>query len=147
MTFIDRLTNAGSMPALEMTMQFAAQRQRLIAHNIANLDTPNFVQKDVSVGGFQTTLDNAIRQRRSRNGGMHGNLAWRETAELERGRDGGLRLTPDSPSGGVLFHDRNNRDVERLMQALAETTGAFRTAAELYRSQKMLIDMAISQRV
>jgi flagellar basal-body rod protein FlgB len=145
--FIDQLSNAGAMPALEMTMRFAAQRQRLIAHNIANLDTPNFIQNDVSVGGFQNTLDKAIRQRRSTTGGMRGDLSWRETRELGRDRDGGLRLTPQTPSGGVLYHDRNNRDVERLMQSLAETTGVFRTAAELYRSQKLLLDMAISQRV
>lgn len=145
--FIDQLTNAGSMPAMEMTMRFAAQRQRLIAHNIANLDTPNFIQRDVSVGGFQNMLDKAVRERRTRTGGMRGELAWRETAEFKRGRDGQLRLTPDTPGGGVLFHDRNNRDVERLMQALSETTSAFRTAAELHRSQKMLLDMAITQRV
>ncbi|VAX40592.1 hypothetical protein MNBD_PLANCTO03-1637 [hydrothermal vent metagenome] len=145
--FIKQLTNAGSMPALEMTMRFAAQRQRLIAHNIANISTPNFIQKDVSVGGFQETLDRAIRERRARTGGMRGDLDWRETEELRRGRDGELQLTPTTPGDGVLFHDRNNRNVERLMQSLIETTSAFRTAAELHRSQKMLIDMAITQRV
>jgi flagellar basal-body rod protein FlgB len=144
---IDQLNNAGAMPALELTMRFAAQRQRLVAHNIANIDTPNFIQKDVSVGGFQETLDRAIRERRSRTGGMHGELAWEESGEVGRGARGGLVLTPDTPSGGVLFHDRNNRDIERLMQALAETTSAFRVAGDLYRNQRNIIDMAIAQRV
>ena len=147
MTLIDQLNNAGSMPALEMTMRFAAQRQRLIAHNIANIDTPNFIQKDVSVGGFQKTLDRAIRQRRQRTGGMHGDLEWSETRELKRGGDGELTLSPQTPGDGVLFHDRNNRDIERLMQALAETTTAFKAASELYRNQRNIIDMAIAQRV
>lgn len=144
---LEGLSQAGAMPALEMTMRFAAQRQRLIAHNIANLDTPNFIQKDVSVSGFQATLDSAIRERRERTGGMKGSFDWQETEELRRGRDGGLHLTPTTTGDGVLFHDRNNRNVERLMQSLVETTGAFRTAAALHRSQKMLIDMAITQRV
>lgn len=147
MTLIDQLNNAGAMPALEMTMRFAAQRQRLIAHNIANIDTPNFVQKDVSVGAFTETLERAIRDRRARTGGMHGDLEWDDTRELGHGPMGGLVLTPETPGGGVLFHDRNNRDIERLMQALAETTGAFRVASDLYRNQRNLIDMAISQRV
>lgn len=147
MTLIDQLNNAGSMPALELTMRFAAQRQRLIAHNIANLDTPNFLQKDVSVPAFQKTLDKAVRERRVGTGGMHGELDWRESGELKRGRGGELMLSPSTDSGGVLFHDRNNRDVERLMQALSETTSAFRMASDLYRSQRNLIDMAIAQRV
>lgn len=146
-TLIDQLHNAGAMPALEMTMRFAAQRQRLLAHNIANIDTPNFIQKDVSVGAFQETLDEAIRDRRMRTGGMHSDLEWEESRELKRGERGGLVLRPESTGSGVLFHDRNNRDIERLLQALAETTGAFKTASELYRNQRNIIDMAIAQRV
>jgi flagellar basal-body rod protein FlgB len=144
---IDQLTNAGAMPALDATMRFAAGRQRLIAHNIANIDTPEFVQRDVSVDGFRRVLDEAVRERRERTGGMHGRLAMRETGELAQEPDGRLRLRPQTPSGGVLFHDRNNRDLERLMQALTETTAAFRTASDLYMSQKRIIDSAISERV
>jgi flagellar basal-body rod protein FlgB len=144
---IDQLTNAGAMPSLELTMRFAAQRQRLIAHNVANLDTPNFVQKDVSPREFQKMLDRAVRDRRQRTGGMHGGLDWDETGELRRDGAGGLVITPETPVGGVLFHDRNNRDLERLMQALAETTSAFRVASDLYRSQRGMIHGAIAERV
>ncbi|MDQ7014165.1 MAG: hypothetical protein Q9O74_09750 [Planctomycetota bacterium] len=147
MSLINQLTNAGALPVLEMTMRFAAQRQRLAAHNIANLDTPNFIQKDVSVEGFRAMLDDAVRERRTRTGGMHGALEWNETSELARSSRGELTLRPETSSGGVLFHDRNNRNLERLMQTLAESTAAFRTATDLYRSQSMIIQMAISQRV
>lgn len=147
MTLINQLTNAGALPALELTMRFAAQRQRLAAHNIANLDTPNFIQKDVSVEGFRATLDDAVRERRLRTGGMHGPLEWKESSELERSSRGELQLRPEHNNGGVLFHDRNNRNLERLMQTLAESTAAFRTATDLYRSQSLIIQMAISERV
>lgn len=147
MTLINQLTNAGALPALEMTMRFAAQRQRLTAHNIANLDTPRFVQKDVSVEGFRAMLDEAVRERRTRNGGMHGELAWRETGELSRDEGGRFRIRAETPGDGVLFHDRNNRDLERLMQTLAESTAAFRTASDLYRSQQTIIASAIAERV
>ena len=46
---IDGVTNAGAIPALERLMQFAGGRHRLIVHNIANLDTPGFQPRDVSV--------------------------------------------------------------------------------------------------
>ena len=146
--FIDQLTNAGALPTLELTMRFAAQRQRLLAHNIANIDTPNLIQKDVSVAGFQRMLDKAIRERRAETGGMHGELPWRETRELQRRGSGGeLVIQPDSSGGGVLFHDRNNRDTERLMQSLTESTAAFRVASDLYRAQVGLLNVAISERV
>lgn len=148
MTVINQLTNAGALPALEMTMRFAAQRQRLAAHNIANIETPNFIQKDVSVAGFQSMLDEAVRERRGRTGGMHGPLDWKETSEIRAAESGRMTIVPSSSAGnGVLTHDRNNRDLERLMQTLAESTGAFRTAADLYRSQSMILQMAISERV
>lgn len=147
MTLIDQLTNAGALPALEMTMRFAAQRQRLTAHNIANIDTPNFVQRDVSVEGFKAVLRDAVEERRVRTGGMHGRLEWQPTGEIERTEQGDMKLVAGTPVGGVMFHDRNNRDLERLMQTLAESTAAFRTASDLYRSQTMILQMAVSERV
>jgi flagellar basal-body rod protein FlgB len=143
---IDQLTNAGALPSLELTMRFAAQRQRLTAHNIANLDTPNFIQRDASPAAFQRVLDDAVTSRRRRTGGMHGDLDWRETRELRR-ETRGLVVSPATASGGVLFHDRNNRDLERLMQALTESTTAFRVASDLYRSQRGMLHGAIAERV
>lgn len=144
---IDQLTNSGSMPSLELTMRFAAQRQRLTAHNIANIDTPNFIQRDVSPAAFQRTLDRAVRERREATGGMHGELPWRETRELRRDGAGELRLSATDPGEGVLFHDRNNRDLERLMQSLAESTEVFRVASDLYRAQRSVVMSAIAERV
>ena len=54
--FLDDVVNSGAIPALEMTMRFAGRRQALLAHNIANLDTPNFQPKDVSPRWFQRML-------------------------------------------------------------------------------------------
>ncbi|MBK7405784.1 MAG: hypothetical protein IPJ41_14480 [Phycisphaerales bacterium] len=145
---IDQLSNSGALPSLELTMRFAAQRQRLIAHDIANVDTPNFIPKDVSVAGFQRMLDRAIRDRRAATGGMHGELAWEPTRELRRREGTGeLAIHPETTGNGVLFHDRNNRDTERLMQSLAETTAAFRVASDLYRAHVGLLHTAISERV
>lgn len=144
---IEQLTSAGAMPSLELTMRFAAQRQRLAAHNIANIDTPRFIQRDISPQGFQRMLDRAVRDRRERTGGMHGELRWRETRELRRDDLAGLVISPDAPAGGVLFHDRNNRDLERLMQSLAESTTAFRVASDLYRTQRGMLHGAIAERV
>lgn len=50
-------------------MRFAAQRQKLIANNVANITTPNYIQQDVSVPAFQNTLREAI-DRRNAVGGL-----------------------------------------------------------------------------
>lgn len=128
-------------------MRFAGQRQRLIAHNIANFSTPGFQPVDVSPQAFQAQLAEAIDDRRDRTGGQTGELNWRDSREVRRvGADGSLRLIPTTQSGGVLGHDRNNSDFERTLQAMVENASAFRVATELFRRQKMQIETAIAGR-
>lgn len=139
------LTSSGSIPALEATIQFAGARQRTIAHNIANIDTPDFQPLDLSVTGFQKSLADAIDRRRAGDA-PEGPLELRDSSEL-RVDHGQLRFTPKSPSTNLLFHDRNNRDLEHLMQASTENVSVYRTATELLRSRYDLLKTAISQRV
>lgn len=147
MGFISDVITGGAAPSLEMTIRFAGQRQRVLAHNIANLSTPDFRPVDVSPEGFQRALGEAIATRDQQTGGMSGGLEWRETRELRKGPDGSLTLRPTTPAGGILFHDRNNRDVERLMQDHAENLAVFRTATELLRSRMQLMREAMAERV
>lgn len=147
--FIDEVTSSGAMPALEMTMRFAASRQRLLAHNVANIDTPNYRPMDVSTGGFQKALGEAVNRRRQATGGGHGMLEWKDTSEVEAAGasgSGGLRLTPRTPSGNILFHDRNNRDLEKTMQDVVENVTVFRTAVDLMRGKSEILRLAITER-
>ncbi|MCC6425352.1 MAG: flagellar basal body rod protein FlgB [Phycisphaerales bacterium] len=147
--FIDDITNSGAIPVLEASMRFAAQRQRMIAGNIANISTPDYRQKDVSVKGFEHELARAVDARRDRSGGESGRLELRSTQEL-RIKDGPngqeMTLSPRTSSGNILFHDRNNRDIERLMQDMVETAETFRTASEFMRGRLSLLRSAIAQR-
>lgn len=142
---INGVTNAGAMPALDRLMRFAARRQEVIAHNVANINTPKFQPRDVSVEDFQQSLGKAIDERRARTGGMQGPLRFRGTDEVVPDAEGRLHLRPKTPSGNILFHDRNDRDLERLMQAQAENAGVFRAAADLYRHQSEMIRSAIRE--
>jgi len=131
-------------------MRFTGQRQRLLAHNVANLTTPDFQAVDVSPKAFQELLGEAVEARRKENSGIGGRLEMRNSREVSVGADGALRLTPlkgRSGVGGVQLHDRNDRDVERLMQAMTENYGAYRVAADLMRSRVGVLRTAISQRV
>lgn len=144
--FINDLTTSDSMPVLEATLRFSAQRQRLIANNIANISTPDYRMMDVSVDGFRKTLAEAVEKRRARTGGMNGDLDWQETRQLRRDGRGGMTLVPREMGDNILFHDRGNRDVERLMQTMVENTAAHRVAADLLRGQFDLLRSAISER-
>jgi flagellar basal-body rod protein FlgB len=142
-----------AIPVLEQLVRFAGQRQRIIAHNIANASTPDFVQTDVSPAAFQKVLGEAVQRRRARGAGSADGsahrleaLSLRETREIGVSERGELRLTPLTPRRGLLLHDRNNRDIERLMQDLAENTGVFRVATDLLRSRYQVMNAAISER-
>jgi len=145
--FIDELLSSGAIPSLEATFRFAGQRQKLINHNIANLETPNFRPLDVSTDGFQRALDKAIQNRRQASGGMSGPLELEDTRELHTDASGDLTLTPRTGSGNILFHDGNNSDEIRLMQANAENATVYRIATELLRGRYQQIKDAIAERV
>ncbi|MCE2966135.1 MAG: flagellar basal body rod protein FlgB [Phycisphaerales bacterium] len=142
----DSLTTSGSIPTLEKLYSFTASRHRLISHNIANISTPDFRQADVSVSNFQEQLRDAVARRRAETGGMHGDLTLNETSEVKPAADGRLVLTPTTPSGNILYHDRSNRDLEKLMQDLVENTMTFRMASDLLRSRFELLRAAIAER-
>lgn len=143
---IGDLSNSGAIPALEATLKFAAARQKLIAHNIANADTPDFRVQDVDPAHFQQALRSAVEERRMRTGGQQGAMHIKPTRQLRPDGRGGLELAPRSSSGNILFHDRNDRDLERLMQSNAENVAAYRLSAELLRNRFELLRSAIAER-
>lgn len=147
--FMDEVTSAGAMPVLEATMRFAGARNRILAHNIANLDTPDFRPLDVSTSGFQAQLRKAVEERRARSGGGHGDsssLDIKETREVQFSPTGEVTLRPATASGNILFHDRNNRDLERTVQDLVENVGVYRVASDLLRSKYETLKLAMTER-
>lgn len=145
---IEGLFNSDGIDVLERTMQFAHGRHRLIVNNIANLSTPNFRPTDVDPGEFHRALKQAIEERddRSKGGGRGKSLDLRDTNQLKF-RNGRIELEPEPTGDHLLFHDRNDRDLERIMQSLAENTLVHRTAAELMRSKFALLQSAIRERI
>jgi len=144
------LTNSGAIPTLSAALRFASERQKLIAHNIANVSTPNFIQRNVSVSDFRRALSEAVDNRRRETGGESGQLGFGNSGSIQVQPDGSVQLKPDqsagSSEGSVLFHDKNNRDLERLMQDSVENAAFYRMNIDLLRSRFDLIKSAIAQR-
>ena len=142
---IDGVTNTEGIASLERLVQFAGQRHRLIVNNIANFDTPGYRPTDVSVTDFQEKLGDAIDERRASKR-PDGTLHFQDSSQVEFSRHS-MTLRPTPTGDNILFHDGNDRDLERTMQDLVENFLAFRLASELMRSRFDLLNTAISERV
>jgi flagellar basal body rod protein FlgB len=46
-----------------------------------------------------------------------------------------------------MFHDKNDRNLERIMQDVSENLLAFKAAPQLMRNRFRMIEMAISERI
>jgi len=130
--FIERLLSEGNAPLLEQVVQFSAARHKLIAENIANVDTPGYRQRDLSVARFEAMLRERVDRRASGGRGV---------------RFGDIRAEVEHPVRGILFHDRNNRSMEQLATDLAKNAMLHNVAIELLRKQYTGMEMALKERV
>lgn len=73
-------------------------------------------------------------------------LALRSTSEVEVLADR-MILHPEPVGDNILFHDGNDRSVERVMQSLVENFMAYRASAQLLRNRLATISMAIRERI
>ncbi len=144
--FINNLFNGGAMPALERLSQFTSARHKVLTHNIANLSTPYFKPRDLDVHSFQQAMANAVDKRRSRINPTAGPLEVQSTSQLDFQTDR-LAVKAAPLNNNILFHDQNNRNVERTMQHLVENTMVHNMGIELLRSELNLLRMAMRGRV
>lgn len=140
------LFDGGAVPVLERVVQFTHSRHRVITDNIANLSTPYYKPRDLDPGQFQEALADAIERRRGESQGAGGPLRLRDTDQLEF-EPGRINTKAQPTNASVLFHDQNNRDVERIMQDLAENTLVHSAAIEMIRNEFSMIATAIRERV
>jgi flagellar basal-body rod protein FlgB len=131
--FIEKLLNQGNAPLLEQVVKFSSLRHRLIAENIANVDTPGYRQKDLSVRRFHRLLSDRVEQR----GG----------APVGAVRFGDIAHEVQNPQAGILFHDGNNRSMEELATDLAKNAMMHNLAVELLRRQYQSMENALKERV
>ena len=105
---IDRLTDS-----LERYMDVLSMRQKLVASNIANADTPGYKTKDLD---FQTSFEDAL---------------------------GGTAPRAVEVAGLPVKNDGNNVDLDREARLLAENALRFNIASSLMRSQIQQVKEAI----
>jgi flagellar basal-body rod protein FlgB len=127
--FLTDLTERGNIPVLEKVMAFAEARQNVLAENIANLETPGYRPQQLSPEDFQAELRRALEER---GGDSRKRLMLRDTGSFHQNEQGHLVVTPGrQPADNVLFHDRTNASVEKLMTDVADNLMVYNLAARM----------------
>lgn len=131
--FFSGLIHDGPLPAVEKLAAFTEARHRVLAENIANVDTPGYRPKELDLGAFQAALAEAL-ERRGRDGSMPLPIASSRQWRLDSG--GSLQVQPaEAGPENILFHDRTNASVERQMTELVKNALRHQMAVELLRDR------------
>ena len=139
---IASLFDSTSIPVLQEVVDFSQARHTVLAGNIANLDTPGYKVRDLSVADFQARLQQAIETRR-------------EPASSAKGvSPGEIGLSGSEPlaevaknSRTILRHDQNNVGIESQVTEMAENQMQYNTALSIMVNQFRLLESAISGNV
>jgi flagellar basal-body rod protein FlgB len=143
--------DATTIPVLEQVVQFAQARHHVLAGNIANLDTPGYRVRDLSLEDFQQRLSEAIRARDQR----------RPAGSAERFVSPGKMGYPGSPAPAretdvaevandpktILYHDQSNVGIEHQVTEMVKNQMQHNLALTIMTSQFRLLQAAISERV
>ena len=143
---IPGLFENGALPVLDRMVQFTEARQAVLADSVANLSTPYHRPRDLDPQAFQAELRRGIQQRRRAGGPLDRPLELRRSTELTFRHDR-LEATGRPTDRNLLFHDQNNRDLERTMQKIAENQLAHNAAIRLLGNQFDMLETAIRESV
>lgn len=135
----DALLQQTTLPILEQVVNFNQARHTILAGNIANMDTPGYQARDLSVGDFQGRLKKAIQSRQQREAALSPGdiaaLAPDNLAEVAR------------ESQPILYHDGSNDGVEHQVTEMVKNQMQHNVALSIMGSQFRLLQTAISERV
>ena len=143
--YLSDLANRGNIPVLEKVMAFAEARHVVIANNIANIDNPDYLAKQLNPEMFQQTLRRAVNER-SGDTGKGLEIATNDEVRLDE--SGQLIVTPqEKPVNNILFHDGTNASIETEMTNLAQNSLAYKMASQLLQNSFSGLEKAIRGRV
>jgi flagellar basal-body rod protein FlgB len=135
---LQELFGGTSIPVLEQVVNFAQTRHAILASNIANLDTPGYRTRDLSVSQFEERLREALRDREQapESSSLH---AAAKPQDPLRGVSRNLE--------GILRHDQANVGIDQQIAEVSKNQSRHNLALSLMTSQFRLLQTAVSERV
>ena len=137
---IEGFLNRGAVGVLEQVLSFTEKRHAVLANNVSNFDTVGYKAADLEAKSFYGELRRAAAQRAHR-GGV---LKFQSRGGLRWGRYNRLEVEPvEVRENNILFHDQNNRFVEKQMHAMSKNALRHQVVNEMLRQEYSLLETAI----
>lgn len=144
------LFKSTTLESLEQTISFAERRHAILASNIANMDTPDYQTRDLSVDDFQSSLKDLIAvQKREADDSptlRFNVLENNEPSSTSIARDQAVQNVHDAMRQ-VVYNDGSNDNLELQATQAAKNKSMHEVAITLLRSQFKALQMAISENV
>jgi len=128
-----------TIPILQEVIQFAQTRHGLLAGNVANLDTPGYRVRDLSLSTFQQRLKEAIEARNETHESMSPGM-------LTDPADDKLREVRDSIKS-ILYHDKSDVGMEQQVNEINKNQMMHNLAITIMRHQFGMLQTAVAERV
>lgn len=142
---ISNMFDSSSLPVLEQVVSFTQARHGVLAGNIANIDTPGYKSRDLSVETFQSRLKEAVTARReaaeSPTYAINAQLAGKPTGE---GTDD-WRLVRDTKED-ILYHDNHDVSLETQVTEITKNQSAHNLALTIMNAQFRMLRAAVTER-
>lgn len=134
---INHLLNQSTLGVLEQVVNFTQARHGVLAGNIANLDTPGYQSRDLSVEQFEASLKQALEANAipTSLGGHMPHASTQSLAEIGASMD------------SLLYHDGSDVSLEQQITEISKNHGKHNLAISLMTAQFRLLESAISERV
>jgi flagellar basal-body rod protein FlgB len=137
--------DASSLPVLEQVVSFTQARHGVLAGNIANIDTPGYKSRDLSVETFQSRLKEAVDARRqtaeSPSYAINAQLAGQPTGE---GKENWKQVS--GVKDDILFHDDHDVSLERQVTEISKNQSRHNLALTIMNAQFRLLRAAVTER-
>jgi flagellar basal-body rod protein FlgB len=137
--------DASSLPVLEQVVSFTQARHGVLAGNIANIDTPGYKSRDLSVETFQARLKEAVEARRhaeeSDSYAINAQLAGKPTGE---GKENWQQVRDTKED--ILFHDNHDVSLETQVTEITKNQTQHNLALTIMNAQFRILRAAVTER-
>lgn len=141
------LKNIALFKTLNQKMTWLNERQKVLAQNLANANTPGYISKDLKKVSFQSHLDNtnsngstdstkATKMQVEEPGHMSGIGGLSTQFEIRQETSDYLETTPDG----------NTVDLEGELSKMAEVQMEYTLASNLYRKHVGMLKTALGKK-
>lgn len=140
-----------AIQSLEKTVEFADRRHAILASNIANMDTPGYKTRDLSVDDFQDSLKSLHESKKriaEQSPGLRLSVLEGQEADpaLAVEHDQAVQNVYDSMRQ-VVYHDGSDDSLEMQVAQMSKNQSMHNIAIARMRSQFQNLKMAISESV